>query len=116
EEYLDVRLRKKEENLKNWHKWIDGVISSILDTFKDAEVYLVGSIARGEISRAHDVDLLVLTDNPPTKDIEKQITIKIKQKAKLTPQHSVDIHFANKQIKDEALRRAKHYKLLRRSK
>ena len=115
EEYLDVRLRKREENLKNWHKWIDGVISSIVDAFEDAEVYLVGSIARGDIKKAHDVDLLVLTNNPPAKDMEKHIARELKQKAKLTPHHSVDIHFADKQRKNEALRRAKHYKLLKRS-
>lgn len=115
EEYLDARLRKREENLKNWHKWIDRVIDCIVEAFEDAEVYLVGSIARGETAKAHDVDLLVLTDSPPAKDMKKHITIKIKQKAKLTPHHSVDIHFANKQRKDEALRRAKHYKLLKQS-
>ncbi len=112
EEYLDSRLRKREENLKNWHTWIDDVVECILDSFKDAEVYLVGSIARGEISKAHDVDLLVLTENPPAKDVEKQVKMKIKEKAKLTPHHSVDIHFAEKRMKDEILRRAKHYKLL----
>jgi amino acid transporter len=115
EEYLDVRLRKRVENLNNWHKWIDGVISSIVDAFEDAEVYLVGSIARGDIKKAHDVDLLVLTNNPPAKDMEKHIARELKQKAKLTPHHSVDIHFADKQRKNEALRRAKHYKLLKRS-
>ncbi len=112
EEYLDSRLRKREENLKNWHKWIDDVVECILDSFKDAEVYLVGSIARGEISKAHDVDLLVLTENPPAKGVEKQVKMKIKERAKLTPHHSVDIHFAEKRMKDEILRRAKYYKLL----
>ncbi len=115
EEYLDLRLRKREENLKNWHRWIDGVIKCIADAFEDAEIYLVGSIASGDISRAHDVDLLVLTENPPSKDVERLITTEIKQKAKLTQHHSLDIHFAEKRRKDEILRRAKHYKLLSRS-
>ncbi len=110
EEYLDAKLKVREENLRSWHRWIDRVISSILDIFEDAEVYLVGSIARGETSRTHDVDLLVLTNNPPAKD--KEIVRELKRKANLTPQHSVDIHFANKQKKDEVLRRAKYYKLL----
>jgi len=116
EEYLDVRLRKREENLKNWHKWVYRIVNSIVEVFEDAEVYLVGSIARGEVKKSNDVDILVLTNNPPEKDMKKHITKKLKQMANLTPHHIVDIHFANKQIKDEVLMRAKHYKLLKRSK
>jgi len=116
EEYLDVRLRKREENLKNWHKWVYRIVDSIVEVFEDAEVYLVGSIARGEVKKSNDVDILVLTNNPPEKDMRKHITKKLKQMANLTPHHIVDIHFANKQIKDEVLMRAKHYKLLKRSK
>lgn len=112
EEYLDIRLRRREENLKNWQRWIDSIVNSIVDAFVDAEVYLIGSIARGDIKKANDVDLLVLTTNPPLRDRRISITKELKQKAKLTPQHSVDIHFANKQRKKEALRQAKHYKLL----
>ncbi|AEA46193.1 amino acid permease [Archaeoglobus veneficus] len=115
EECLDIRLRKREENLKNWHRWIDGIIDCIVDAFEDAEVYLVGSIARGEIGRAHDVDLLVLTENPPAKNKEKGVARELRQKAGLTPQHSVDIHFEDKQKKEEVLKRARHYKILKRS-
>jgi len=112
-EYLDVRLKRREENVKNWGRWIYTVIDYIVDVFEDAEVYLVGSIARDEINKANDVDLLVLTDRPPVKEIEKAVAKKLKQKAGLTPQHSVDIHFANKQRKKEALKRAKYYKFLK---
>ena len=111
--YLDARLKKREEYLKNWHEWIDDVIECIAEAFEDAEVYLVGSIARGDVSRAHDVDLLVLTDSPPEEDAEKRIVEEIKRKAELTPHHSLDIHFANKQAKNEVLRRVGEYKLLR---
>ena len=113
EEYLDLRLMEREENIRNWQKWVDNVVESIADAFEDAEVYLVGSIARGEIEKANDVDLLVLTKTPPDKRLEKEIKRKIKAKARLTPQHSVDIHFGDKRIKDEELRRAKVYKPLR---
>mgnify|MGYP000707544762 CR=1 FL=1 len=116
EEYLDVRLSKREKNLKNWHKWICRIVNSIVEVFEDADVYLVGSLARGEVEKSNDVDLLVLTNNPPEKDMEKNITKKLKQKANLTPHHIVDIHFANKQIKDRALMQAKHYKLLKQCK
>jgi hypothetical protein len=110
--YVDVRLRKREENLKNWHRWIDVVIYHVVEAFEDAEVYLVGSIARGELHKANDVDLLVLTVNPPPK--KKVVEKDLKRKAGLTPLHSIDIHFEDKKMKSAALNRAKHYKLLKR--
>ncbi len=112
EEYLDVRLRKKEENLKNWHMWIDKLIECLSEKFEDAEIYLVGSLARGEMDRAHDVDLLVLTDKPLAKDEIKSIVSELKRKARLTAYHSIDIHFESLKKKDEALRKAMHYKPL----
>jgi len=113
EEYVDCRLKRREENVKNWQKWIDGVVTQILDVFEDAEVYLVGSIAREELQKAHDVDLLVLTGNPPAKGTERSVARELRRRAGLTPQHSVDIHFAHKDRKEEALKRARHYKLLK---
>ncbi len=114
EEYLDVRLRNREENLRNWHRWIDGVVDSIKDSFEDAEIYLVGSMARGEIDKANDVDLLVFTANPPERDRRGEVVRELREKANLTPEHSVDIHFVNEKEKEIALKRSKHYKLLRR--
>ncbi len=113
EEYVDCRLKKREENVKNWYKWIDGVVKQILEVFEDAEVYLVGSIARGELHKAHDVDLLVLTGNPPARGTERSVARELKRRAGLTPQYSVDIHFAHKDRKEEALGQARHYKLLK---
>ncbi len=111
--YIDARLEKREENIKNWHKWIDAVINHVADAFEDAEVYLVGSIARGELHKASDVDLLVLTANPPPKKGAKNIKKDLKKKVGLTPLHSVDIHFEDKKMKEVALNKAKHYKLLK---
>jgi len=111
--YVDARLKKREENLKNWHRWIYTFIDHVADVFEDAEVYLVGSIARGEAHKANDVDLLVLTSSPPTEEKKKDVEKDLKKRAGLTPLHSVDIHFEDKKRRDYALNRAKHYKLLR---
>lgn len=113
QERLDRRLVEVEKNLKNWDMWIDRVVHGISKVFDDAEIFLVGSIARGEVEKAHDVDLLVLTGNPPSKGKVKEVVREIKDRAELTPQHVVDIHFGNKNKKEEALRRAKHYRALR---
>lgn len=111
-ECIDRKLAKTEENTRNWETWIDKVVESTSRILDDAEVFLVGSIARGEIKKANDVDILVLTDEP-TKGKEREIAKKIKDEAKLTPQHVVDIHFEVKSNREEALKKAKHYKPLK---
>ncbi len=111
--YLDTRLKRREENLKNWHVWVNRVVNTITEAFEDAEVYLVGSIARGEVERASDVDLLVLTGKVPEKERRREIVKKVREKANLTPEHSIDIHFDDKRRREEALKRARHYKALR---
>ncbi len=111
--YVDSRLRKREENLKSWEKWVYHVADKLADDFRDAEVYLVGSVARGELEKTNDVDLLVFTANPPKKEEKGIITKKLKAKANLTPQHCVDLHFEHSSRKEEALKRARKYKLLK---
>ncbi|MBO8183282.1 MAG: amino acid permease [Archaeoglobus sp.] len=111
-EYLDARLRAREKNVRDWEKWVYRAVEKLKDEFKDAEIYLVGSVARDEIEKANDVDILVITSNPPKKGEELEIAEKIKSKANLTPQHCVDVHFEHSRRKEEVLRKAKKYKLL----
>ncbi len=110
--YVDRRLVEREKNLREWEKWIPRVLSEIGRRYNDSEVYLVGSLARGEAERANDVDLLVLTD-AVEKEEKDRIVRDIREKLELTPQHCLDLHFEKKKFKEEALRKAKHYKRLR---
>jgi len=98
--------------VREWERWLY-FTDKLTEEFKDAEVYPVGSVARNEIERANDVDILVLTSTPPEKGKEIAIANKIKEKANLTPQHCVDVHFENSKRKESALKRAKDYKLLK---
>lgn len=112
ESYIDRKLRKREENIRTWDTWIQNVLDEIGKRFDDSEVYLVGSVARGDVRKANDVDLLVLTDKAEKGDKEA-ITREIRNKAGLTPQHCIDLHFERKSLKDEALKKAKEYRRLR---
>ena len=112
-EYVDTWLCKREEGIRNWSDWVYSAVECIEDIFEDAEVYLVGSVARGEFSRAGDVDLLVLTDNPPPRLKRLKVLREIKQRAGLGPEHSIDVHFAHRQRKAEALKRARYCRLLK---
>ncbi len=111
EEYVDRNLKMKEEYLKNWEKWIGHAVNCILETFHDAEVYLVGSIARNEFYRSHDVDLLVITGSPP--ENREEAIEDIKRMAGLSKHHRLDVHFVHSSEREKALKRAGHYKVLK---
>lgn len=110
--YIDRKLIEREKNLRNWDKWIPVVVDEIGKRYSDSEIYLVGSLARGEAEKTSDVDLLVLTD-AVEKGENEGITRDIKKKLELTPQHCLDLHFEKKRFRDEALRKAVNYKRLR---
>ena len=64
ETYLDRRLKRREESIRSWREWIDEVAEEILRVLGEAEVYVIGGIARGDIESSHDVDVLVVADRP----------------------------------------------------
>ncbi|AAB89476.1 MULTISPECIES: amino acid permease [Archaeoglobus] len=110
--YVDRKLIEREKNLRNWEEWIPAVVDELRRRYSDSEVYLVGSLARGEAEKAGDVDLLVLTD--AVENGEKEgITRDIKKKLELGPQHCLDLHFEKKSLRDEALKRAVSYRRLK---
>ena len=80
--------------------------------YEDSEIYLVGSVARDEIEKANDVDLLIFSGKVK-KGEEVEVMRKVRDKLGLTPQHCVDLHFESKEAKEEALRRVGKYRRLR---
>ncbi|ALL00304.1 amino acid:proton symporter, ABT family [Pyrodictium delaneyi] len=94
-EYIDYKLHLREENIRNWATWVPRIVAVIVRRFHDAKVYLVGSVARGELHRAHDVDVLVVTSRTPrTRREAEEEARRIREEAGLTPQHPLHIHFA----------------------
>ncbi len=106
EEYVDACLCRREECVRGWRKWIERAVRCIEDIYGDAEVYLVGSLARGEPHRAGDVDLLVLTRTPPKPTERVSVLREVKRRAGLGREHVLHLHFARREEKEEALRRA----------
>ncbi len=109
--YIDPDLEKREKHVRSWHEWIHRIIREILEEFRDAEIYIVGSIARGEIHRSHDVDIMVVSGKVPT---DKNERLKKKLELKKTKPHlrdyPVDIHLVRPEEKEEWLKK-EHKKL-----
>ena len=111
--YIDERLRIREENIRSWEKWVPRAVEEIRKRLRDAEVYLVGSVARGELHRAHDVDLLVVTRHPPRRREEaKRLVEEVRRAAGLTRLHPLDVHFATPEEREKWLRHSRASKKL----
>ncbi|MCE4629102.1 MAG: amino acid permease [Desulfurococcales archaeon] len=106
--YIDKRLAERERLKKEWHVWVPRVIEALGRLLKEFEVYLVGGIARGEIERSHDVDLLVVvSEKVEAEDLEERIV-------KLTglKGHPLHIHVTTPEDKEKWLRRSVKYRKL----
>ena len=102
--FVDSNLKNRMVNLANWEKWVKKFADELVKLVEDAEVFIVGSHARGEREKAHDVDLLIFTEERDESKFEKA-----KRNAGLTKVHPLHLHVESKRRKEIALRRAKHY-------
>ena len=116
ERYIDENLRAREEAIANWDKWLPRVIKHIVSRLKAIEVYLVGSVARGELHVAHDVDILVVSETKIAEDEVKRLVHELREKGILKHHHPLDIHVSTLNEKEKWLRHSKKYKTLYRGK
>ncbi len=110
-EYIDEELRIREENIRSWSKWVPRLARELKNEIREAEVYLVGSVARGELHQAHDVDLLVVTEKEE-KEIRAALERIMKRLGFHPYRYPVDIHVANPAEKERRLKKSKVYQKL----
>lgn len=91
-EYIDWRLREREELLEKWEEWVPRVASLLKEAFREIEVYLVGSIARGERERAGDVDILVIVGPGVDASRIRAAIEEARRKLGLPEHHPLDVH------------------------
>lgn len=101
-EFIDSGLKKREKNLAEWESWVKNFAKNLSKLVEDVEIYLVGSHARGEKEKSHDVDLLVFSDKLDYSQLEEA-----KRNARLSKYHPLHLHIESRKKRDEALRRAK---------
>ncbi|MCE4617192.1 MAG: amino acid permease [Desulfurococcales archaeon] len=89
---VDPRLREREGLLGRWEEVSSKVARIILRILEGAEVYLIGSHARREPGKANDIDILVVTDKPLTREEKNVLQKRIENELSLPPNHPVHIH------------------------
>ncbi len=92
-EYVSERLKRREESIRSWEEWIGELNGLIKEFWRDAEVYVGGSIARGEIEKSHDVDVIVVLDELPSEEDVERFESVVREKF---PVHPIDLHFVRK--------------------
>ncbi len=99
--------------LRKWRKWIPKVVETIKQLLPDAEIYIIGSIAREEAIAASDLDLLVISQKIPEKPLERaKLVATIEERAKLPLYHPVEFHLIKPKDKQAYLKRnPEHIKL-----
>ncbi len=112
-EYIDEELRIREELVRRHEEWLPRVVEEIRRRHPEARVYLVGSVARGELEKSHDVDILVVTVKPP-RSVEEAVREQeeVAEKARLPRAHPLHLHYVKPEAEEEALKRARVYKRL----
>ncbi|WP_029520219.1 APC family permease [Persephonella sp. IF05-L8] len=61
-EYVDWRLKEREEFIQNYENFLDEVINKVKKEFKNTEIYITGNILKGKEKASH-INLLFVMDN-----------------------------------------------------
>jgi len=85
----------KSKEMFRWESIAKRVAKASRKVLGDVEVYVFGGFAKGEVTAASDLDILIISGRLP-RDVKGRVRVKeeIEVKAKLPLIHSVDIHLA----------------------
>jgi len=107
--FMDIALRRAEM-LRDWRAWTQRIAAAVRELLPDAEVYVIGSVVRGDQVGGSDVDILVVSQSIPRRAIEKaKIKALIEEKLGLPPHHPFEIHLLTPQEAQPYMKRAGEY-------
>ncbi len=106
---MDSSLRRVRM-LKEWRTWVRRIADVVKELIPNAEVYVIGSVVRGDYVGGSDVDVVVVSSSIP-EDIAKRARIKvlIEERLKLPYYHPFEIHVLKPEEVSTYLRRACGY-------
>ncbi len=100
-EYIDWRLKEREQFIQNYEDFIDNVVDKIKKEFKDAEVYIMGNILKGKEKASH-INLVLVIENELEKLKEKEY--ELAKKLGLKRHHPVTVKILSKKEKEKILK------------
>ncbi len=91
-ETIDPRLRDREAILSRWEEIAGKTAMVIKRLLREVEVHIIGSHARRESHKADDIDILIVTPEPISKEDRKRLERIIEEELSLPPNHPIHIH------------------------
>ncbi len=98
-EFIDWKLREKEEFLDNFEEYLTPILTAVEKYFKGAEVYLLDELARGNRKPANKLHIGISTKQKITKEEQQEGELDIRKSAGLKPHHPLKISFVTKEEK-----------------
>lgn len=90
-------LRSRAEIVKDWKVSAKKIANAAKTLMPDAEVYVFGSVIRGDATGGSDVDMLIVSQNISEKALEQaKIKVEIEEMAGLPLYPPFEIHLATK--------------------
>ena len=104
--FMDLQ-RLRAEMLKDWRVWAERVAVAAKRFLPRSEVYVLGSVVRGDYVGGSDMDILVVSDRIPESLLKKaEMKRSIEEEANLPVTHPIQIHLTRKSEADRYIRRA----------
>ncbi len=100
QEYIDWRLKEREEIIQNYEKFLEDIVKNLKREFKNAEIYIEGKLLKGKEKAGH-INLILLIEEEIEKFKEKEH--EILEKLGLEKHHPVNIKIVPKSEKEKLL-------------
>ncbi len=105
-EFIDWRLRDREEFLDNFEKYTADLARVFRKRVKEAEIYLLDELARGERDLAHTLHLAVVTPQKLSEDEQKELESSARKELSLKPHHPLRVTFLSREEKERLAKRS----------
>jgi|YelNatPaOPRAMG01_1025707.scaffolds.fasta_scaffold88477_2 predicted nucleotidyltransferase len=95
EKYIDVMV-ERARMVREWEIYVERIAKAAKELMPDAEIYVFGSVVKGEATGGSDVDILIKSNNLPKSNLERAgIKVRIEEMAGLPTYHPFEIHLAD---------------------
>lgn len=86
-------ILKRREMLREWRIWVSRIATIARNILRDTEVYVIGSIARGDYVGSSDVDVVIVSPNTPNGALSRaEVKALIEKMLDLPYYHPFEIH------------------------
>lgn len=94
--------------VKEWRVWVERIARVAKELIPDVEVYVIGSIVRGDYVGGSDVDVLIVSRSIPEKPFERaRIKVLIEERLNLPYYHPFELHLLRPREAELYLKKAR---------